>query len=78
MQQRQTSTPTSQPPTDAAQPTFLRMPSVIRLTGLGRSTIYRMVAESKFPRPVQLGDRAVAWRRSDVDRWSEQRPTINH
>lgn len=56
-------------------PMFLRMPAVVRLTGLGRSTIYRLMAESKFPRSVRLGDRAVAWRQSDVDRWSEERPS---
>ena len=64
--------------TSTTSPTFLRMPSVLRLTGLGRSTIYRLMADSKFPRPVKLGERAVAWRRSDVDRWSEERQTVNH
>lgn len=59
-------------------PVFLRMPMVMRLTGLGRSTIYRLIAAQKFPSPVQLGTRAVAWRRADLDRWSEARPTITH
>jgi prophage regulatory protein len=54
---------------------FLRMPAVVRLTGLGRSTIYRLMDESKFPKSVKLGDRAVGWRQSDVDRWSEERPS---
>jgi prophage regulatory protein len=58
--------------------TFLRMAVVIRMTGLGRSTIYRLIAESKFPRPVRLAKRAVAWRRADLDRWSEARPTVMH
>lgn len=62
----------------AVQPVFLRMPTVIRLTGLGRSTIYRMISEQKFPSPVRLGSRAVAWRRSDLDRWSEARPSVAH
>lgn len=57
---------------------FLRMPTVIRITGLGRSTIYRLIADRKFPSPVRLGPRAVAWRRSDLDRWSEARPTVTH
>lgn len=63
---------------DPAAPVFLRMPTVIRITGLGRSTIYRLIAEQKFPCPVRLGLRAVAWRRSDLDRWSEARPTVTH
>lgn len=57
---------------------FLRMNAVTRMTGLGRSTIYRLVAQDKFPSPVRLGDRAVAWRRADLERWSEGRPTVAH
>ena len=57
---------------------FLRLPSVIRRIGLGRSTIYRLIAERKFPSPVRLSGRAVGWRRSDLDRWSETRPTATH
>lgn len=63
---------------ESVVPVFLRMPMVMRLTGLGRSTIYRLMAVRKFPSPVQLGPRAVAWRRADLERWSEERPTISH
>ncbi len=55
---------------------FLRLPAVMRMTGLGRSTIYRMVADKRFPRPVRLATRAIAWRRTDLDSWSESRPTV--
>ncbi|MBK7531509.1 AlpA family transcriptional regulator [Piscinibacter sp.] len=54
------------------------MPTVMRMTGLGRSTIYRLIAEHKFPSPVRLGPRAVAWRSSDLDEWSEARPVASH
>lgn len=63
---------------DSVPPTFLRMPMVVRMTGLGRSTIYRLIAKDMFPVPVRLGDRAVAWRRSDLDRWSDDRRPPNH
>lgn len=52
---------------------FARLPTVIQVTGLGRSTIYRMVANGAFPAPLQVGLRAVAWRWADLDRWSESR-----
>jgi prophage regulatory protein len=65
-------------PSDSAPPTFLRLPMVVRMTGLGRSTIYRLMAMNRFPCPVRVGDRAVAWRRSDLDRWSEARPSTAH
>ncbi|MEP7058928.1 MAG: AlpA family phage regulatory protein [Caldimonas sp.] len=57
---------------------FLRLPLVIRRTGLGRSTIYRMVAAQTFPPPVRLAGRAVGWRRTDLDRWSADRPPAGH
>jgi prophage regulatory protein len=60
---------------DDALPLFLRLPAVLRLTGLGRSTIYRMVSEKRFPCPVRLARRAIAWRRADLEQWSESRPT---
>ena len=63
---------------DATTAVFLRMPTVMRMTGLGRSTIYRRIADQKFPCPVRLGPRAVAWRRSDLDRWSDARPAVTH
>jgi prophage regulatory protein len=59
-------------------PVFLRMPTVMRITGLGRSTIYRLIADRKFPSPVRLGPRAVAWRRTDLDQWSDARPVVAH
>ena len=48
---------------------FVRLPTVLATTGLGRSTIYRLVAEGSFPSPVKLGRRAVAWRWADIERW---------
>ena len=63
---------------DVAAPAFLRLPSVMRVTGLGRSTIYRLMSEGQFPRPVRLASRAVAWRRSEIDGWTATRPVAVH
>ena len=57
---------------------LLRLPIVIQATGLGRSTIYKLVAEKKFPAPVRLTSRAVAWRRGDIERWTSERPLATH
>lgn len=35
--------------TEAVRPAILRLPEVMRLTGLGRSTIYRLLAAGQFP-----------------------------
>jgi prophage regulatory protein len=52
---------------------FARLPTVMQATGLGRSTIYRLVASGAFPAPVHVGPRAVAWRWADLDHWSASR-----
>ena len=54
------------------------MAAVVRMTALGRSTIYRLMAEDKFPSPVRLAKRAVAWRGIDLEQWSAGRPTVSH
>ena len=76
MNQPQTQPPPPSP--DAQTAMFVRMAAVVRMTGLGRSTIYRLIAEDKFPSPVRLAKRAVAWRRIDLDQWSAGRPTVSH
>ena len=63
---------------DTVTPALLRLPSVMSATGLGRSTIYRLMAEGQFPRPVQIASRAVAWRRLDIDHWTVTRPVAVH
>ena len=51
----------------------LRRREVETRTGLSRSTIYAMIAEGVFPRPIKLGKRAVGWPESTVDEWLESR-----
>jgi len=68
----------SRPDLDRSGAFFLRIGTVMLLTGLGRSTIYRLMADENFPSPVRLTKRVVAWRRTDLERWSEGRPTVRH
>ena len=49
----------------------LRRREVEAVTGLSRSTIYQMMADGGFPKPVRLGKRAVGWRESDISGWLE-------
>jgi prophage regulatory protein len=69
--------PTS-PSAAAPMRLFARLPTVMQTTGLGRSTIYRLVASGEFPRPVHLGPRAIAWRWADLEQWSATRATDPH
>ena len=50
-----------------------RRPDVERITGLSRSTLYAMMAEGTFPKPVKLGKRAVGWREADISAWLDSR-----
>lgn len=52
---------------------LIRLPEVQHRVGLGRSTIYRWMAEGKFPKPVQLGGYSVAWAEDDVEHWITER-----
>lgn len=53
---------------------YLRLPAVKTLTGLGRSTIYRRIAEGRFPRPFDLDGGRVGWRRTEIEDWLQSRP----
>lgn len=48
---------------------FLSLPEVILTTGLSKPTIYRSIGLGKFPAPLQLSCRRIAWSVASVDRW---------
>lgn len=52
---------------------LLRRPEVERATGLSRSRIYQLMDDGKFPRPVEIGPRAVAWVEAEVAEWNNAR-----
>jgi predicted DNA-binding transcriptional regulator AlpA len=52
---------------------FLRLPEVKGMTGLSKSSLYALIQEKSFPKPVRLGTRAVAWVRSEVRQWAFER-----
>ena len=56
---------------------ILRLREVLMITGLSRSSLYRMIAAGKFPTPVQIGLRAVGWREEEVRAWVESRPAAS-
>jgi prophage regulatory protein len=52
---------------------ILRLPDVISVTGLGRSMIYQMEADQRFPKRVRIGTRAVGWLEGEVRAWLQKR-----
>ena len=56
---------------DALPPAaIIRLPTVILLTGLSRSTIWRRCKDGTFPQPLKLpGTRAVGWKAGRIRAW---------
>ncbi len=48
---------------------ILRLPEVMGRVGLRRASIYLHVSKGSFPKPINLGIRAVGWLESDIDGW---------
>jgi len=48
---------------------FLRLPAVMDMVGMARSTIYKQISACIFPAPVQLGPCAVAWEEMAIAKW---------
>jgi prophage regulatory protein len=57
---------------------LLRLPALEARLGLSPSSIYRLLAKGDLPKPVQLTDRAVAWRSAEIDEWIASRQPANN
>jgi prophage regulatory protein len=57
----------------AAARRLLRLSEVKYQVGLGRSAIYEQIKLGKFPAPVNIGPRAVAWPSDQIDAWIDSR-----
>lgn len=55
---------------------YLRLPQVLRLIPIGKSTLWAWVAAGKFPKPVKLGPRTSVWRVGDVKAFIESTGTL--
>lgn len=52
---------------------LLKLPQVRERVALSTSSIYDRMAKGTFPKPVRIGENAVAWPASAIDRWIEER-----
>jgi prophage regulatory protein len=55
--------------TNATVDRILRLPEVIRMTGVCRSTILVWSREGRFPTKVALGPRSIGWSERAVQAW---------
>ncbi len=49
-------------------------PELENTVGLKRARIYELMRDGRFPLPVRIGDRAIAWKESAIAAWIESRP----
>ena len=52
---------------------ILRLPEVIRVSGLARSTIYLRMKEKTFPTQIKLATRSVGWLETSIQNWIDLR-----
>ena len=61
--------PKSNPPSNSLPDTgFVRLPQILAIFPVGKSTWWDGVTSGKFPKPVKLGPRTTAWKVEDIHR----------
>ena len=58
-------------PPSLPQEGFTRLPVIALLLGVSASTIWRLVRNGKFPKPVKLTEKVTAWKCEEVRAWIE-------
>jgi len=48
---------------------LLKLAEVIRRVGLGKSMIYRLISEDRFPAPYKLAANASRWSEHEIAAW---------
>ncbi len=63
----------SGPPENSAPERILRSHEVQKVTGLSRTTLWRLERDGKFPPRVALCPGSVGWRLSEVEEWVKEK-----
>ena len=45
---------------------FVRLPVILKIFPIGKSTWWQGVKDGKYPKPVKLGQRTTAWKVEDI------------
>ena len=56
---------------------ILRMRDVEKSVGLKKPTIYKLIKQSQFPSPINLGGRASGWLLAEINQWKAERIAIS-
>jgi prophage regulatory protein len=55
-------------------PKVLRLPEVMLITSLSKSTVYAWMEAGSFPESKELGRNSVGWYEKDIQKWIEDLP----
>ncbi|WP_066586723.1 helix-turn-helix transcriptional regulator [Sphingomonas pruni] len=58
--------------TGTASDRFIKLDEVKRRVGLGKSMIYKLISEGKFPAPYKLSPFASRWSDREITAWIEE------
>lgn len=48
---------------------ILRLPEVLRRTGMGKTNLYDQMKKGTFPRQIVLSERCVGWEEDTIQQW---------
>lgn len=54
-------------------PRLINRKQVEEITSLSRSSIYLLMSEDRFPKPIQIGNKRVAWVSQEINEWVDDR-----
>ncbi len=52
---------------------LLRLGEVLTRVPISKSSLLRQIAERRFPRPIRVGERRVAWVEDEIAAWEKAR-----
>lgn len=52
---------------------LIRLAEVKRRTGYSKAWLYRLISQNRFPKPVKIGTRSIAFVEGEIDDWISDR-----
>lgn len=56
---------------------LIKLPEVLKMVPVGKTTWYGMINRNQAPAPIHLGARSVAWDKADIESWIMKRKAAN-
>lgn len=51
---------------------FLRLPQILEIFPISKSSWWQGCKDGRFPKPIKLGPRTTVWRKSDIESLAER------